>query len=80
MSRMRKSIETKSRPVVARGKEEGEGSVIANGHWIFFGGINMFGTNWEFGVNRCELLHLAWISNEVLLYSTGNSIQSLDGR
>ena len=25
----------------------------------------------EFGVNRCKLLHLEWISNEVLLYSTG---------
>ena len=38
----------------------------------------------EFGVGRCKLLHLEWISNEVLLYSTGNNIQSLgiehDGR
>ena len=38
----------------------------------------------EFGVGRCELLHFEWISNEVLLCSTGNSIQSLgiehDGR
>ena len=32
----------------------------------------------EFGVNRCKLLHLEWISIEVLLYSTGNSIQSLE--
>ena len=35
-------------------------------------------------LNRCKLLHLKWISNEVLLYSTGNYIQSLvvehDGR
>ena len=35
-------------------------------------------------VGRCKLLHLGWISNEVLLYSTGNYIQSLgtehDGR
>ena len=22
---------------------------------------------WEFGVRRCKLLHLEWISNEVLL-------------
>ena len=29
----------------------------------------------EFGVSRCELFHLEWISNEVLLYSTGNYIQ-----
>ena len=35
------------------------------------------GMDWEFGVSRCKLLHLEWISNEVLLYSTGNYIQSL---
>ena len=33
--------------------------------------------DWEFGVGRCKLLHLEWISNEVLLYSTGNYIQLL---
>ena len=33
--------------------------------------------NGEFGVSRWKLLHLEWISNEVLLYSTGNCIQSL---
>ena len=38
------------------------------------GGSGMDG---EFGVSRCKLLHLEWISNEVLLYSTGNYIQSL---
>ena len=32
---------------------------------------------WEFGASRCKLLHLEWISNEVLLYSTRNDIQSL---
>ena len=40
--------------------------------------------DWEFGVNRHKLLHLEWISSEVLLYSTVNYIQSLvmehDGR
>ena len=45
------------------------------------GGSGMDG---EFGVGRCKLLHLEWIGNEVLLYSTGNYIQSLgiehDGR
>ena len=25
------------------------------------------GTNWEFGVNRCKLLYIDWISNKVLL-------------
>ena len=33
------------------------------------------GMDWEFGVSRCELLHLGCIY-EVLLYSTGNYIQS----
>ena len=35
------------------------------------------GMDWESGVGRCKLLHLEWISNEILLYSTGNYIQSL---
>ena len=30
----------------------------------------------EFRVSWCKLLHLKWISNEVLLYSTGNYTQS----
>ena len=33
--------------------------------------------DWECGVCRCKLLHLEWIKNEILLYSTGNCIQSL---
>ena len=32
---------------------------------------------WEFGVSRYKLFHAAGISNEVLLYSTGNHTQSL---
>ena len=28
----------------------------------------------ELGVNRCKLLPLEWISNEILLCSTGNYI------
>ena len=40
------------------------------------GGGRRSGMDWEFGVSRCKLLHLEWISKEVLLYSTGNSIQS----
>ena len=39
---------------------------------------------WGLGVSRCRLLHLEWISNEVLLHGTGYYIQSLgidhDGR
>ena len=42
------------------------------------------GMEGDFGVGRCKLLHLEWISNELLLYSTGNYIWSLgiehDGR
>ena len=34
------------------------------------------GMDWEFGVNRCKLLHLEWMENNVLLYGTGNYIQS----
>ena len=34
------------------------------------------GMDWEFGVNRCKLLHLEWTSNKVLLHSTGNYSQS----
>ena len=38
----------------------------------------------KFGVSRCKPLHLEWISNKILLYSTGNYIQSFvmehDGR
>ena len=33
--------------------------------------------DWEFGVGRYKLLlHLEWINNTVLLYGTGNYIQS----
>ena len=32
--------------------------------------------DWEFGVIRCELLHLEWIKNKVLLYIIGNYAQS----
>ena len=35
------------------------------------------GIDREFGVSRYKLLYLEWIGNEVLLYSTGNYIQSL---
>ena len=34
------------------------------------------GMGGEFEVGRCKLLHLEWISNDILLYSTGNYIQS----
>ena len=35
------------------------------------------GKEWDgLWVSRCKLLHLEWVSNKVLLYSTGHYIQS----
>ena len=48
-----------------------EQTVVAKGEG---GGSGMEG---EFRVSRCKLWHLECISNEVLLYSIGNYIQSL---
>ena len=42
--------------------------VVAKGEG---GGSGMDG---ELGVNRCRLLPLEWISNEILLCSTGNYV------
>ena len=33
--------------------------------------------DWEFWVNRCKLLPLEWMSNEILLCNTGNYVESL---
>ena len=41
--------------------------VVAKGEG--FGG----GKDWEFGISRSTLVHIGWINNKVLLYSTGNS-------
>ena len=46
--------------------------VVAKGE----GGGN--GMDREFGVIRCKLSHLEWISNEVVLYSPGNYTNLLD--
>ena len=35
------------------------------------------GMDWEFGVNTFRLLPLEWISNEILLCSTGNYVWSV---
>ena len=32
---------------------------------------NSNGMDGEYGVGRCKLLHLEWISNEAVLHSTG---------
>ena len=34
------------------------------------------GKDWEFEANRCKLLYVKWINSKILLYSTGNCIQS----
>ena len=41
------------------------------------GGGGGSGMDWESGVNKYKLLQLEWMSNEILLYSTGNYIQAL---
>jgi len=35
------------------------------------------GMAWVFEVSRCQPLPLEWISNEIMLHITGNSIQPL---
>ena len=42
----------------------------------FQGGVEGSEMDWEFGVNRCKLLLLEWISNEILLCSTGYYVLS----
>ena len=39
------------------------------------GGGGGGGMDLEFGISRCKLVYIEWISNKVLLYSTGNCIQ-----
>ena len=58
LSTEKKIMDMENRLVVAKGEGERE----------------RVGMDWEFGVNRCKLLPLEWISNEILLYSTGNYI------
>ena len=36
------------------------------------------GMDGKFGIGRCKVLHLEWISKGILLYSTGNYVQSLE--
>ena len=43
--------------------------MVAKGEW---GGG---GKEWEFGITRGKLLHIGWINNKVLWYSTQNYIQ-----
>ena len=38
-------------------------------------GKEKIGMEWKFGVGRSKLLHLEWVNNKVLLYSTEDYIQ-----
>ena len=40
-------------------------------------GVGESEMDWEFGVSRCKLLHLEWISNEILLYIAQGTISNL---
>ena len=44
---------------------------------VALGGVGGSGMDWELGVNKCKLLILEWINNEILLCSTGNYVWSL---
>ena len=69
-----------SKPLRTRGvpkrikDEEGKLMDLENRLVIAKGERGGSGMDWESRVNRCKLLHLEWISNEILLYSTGNYI------
>ena len=43
--------------------------------WLPRGRESRGGMEWEFGISGCKLLHIEWINNKVLLYSTGHYIQ-----
>ena len=59
LSTEKKLMDLENRLVVAKGEGEGVGGS---------------GMDWELGVNRCKLLPLECISNEILLCSTGNYV------
>ena len=42
--------------------------VVAGGEW------GESGMDGEFGIGGCKLLHLEWMGNGALLYSTGNCV------
>ena len=50
-------------------------SLFRNRLVVAKGEVGGGGRDWEFGVSRCKLLHIGWIKNKALHYSTGNNIQ-----
>ena len=59
LSTEKKIMDLENRLVVAWGEGEGVGGTESD---------------WELGVNRCRMLPSGWISNGILLCSTGNSV------
>ena len=47
---------------------------LGEGACGYQGGGRGSGMDWESGINRGKQLHLGWISNDILLYSTGNYV------
>ena len=68
-------------PICSEGEYQNPQHYFNCSHSLLF---KIAGMDWELGVSRCKLLRLEWICSGVLLYSTGNYIQSLgrdhDGR
>ena len=60
-------LSTKQKPIMDHGGQ----------NYVCQGRGGETGIDGEFGVSRCWLLHLEWMGDGVLLYSTGNCAQSL---
>ena len=58
------NLSTEQKQTHGYGEEACGCQEIGGGSWM----------DWEFGVSRCKLLHLKWISSKILLYGTGNYI------
>ena len=56
-------------------RTETDSQILRKDLWLPRGVRRGSGMDWEFGVYSSELLHLEWINNKVLLYSTENYIQ-----
>ena len=54
--------------------EKKQAHVLGEQTYGWQGGRGASGMDWEFGVSRCKQLHLEWMINQILLYSTGNYI------
>ena len=64
-----KQLQTKGKARILSGSHTGRD--LENRLVIAKGEGEGVGWTGNLGVNRCKLLHLEWISNEILLYNTG---------